>query len=237
MQDGEQSGAAPHHGMSLGAIVRRYPVTTLLIVGSVVVALASNLGSRDKIMSVLTWLTLADLQVFDGSINSGWTAILQGEIWRLITPIFIHFGLLHIVFNLMWLRDLGPLIEQRWSSKTLLWLVVVAAVCSNVAQFLVDWDLRSGVRYANALSGGMSGVVYALLGYIWMRSRFDPRAGIRINPTIVVLMIVWLVVCMSGVIGSVANMAHLVGLLVGVIWGRIVAAKSARDYVEYEHFI
>ncbi len=201
------------------------PVSTVLIALSVVVGLISGLGDNLKI---LTWLTVADLREFDRTITTGLQAVLRGEVWRLVTPIFIHFGLLHLVFNMMWMKDLGPLIERRWSSRTLLALVLVSAVLSNLAQFLVNWDLKNGVHYANALSGGMSGVVYALLGYVWIRSRFDPSAGIRLPPSVVWMMLGWLVACMTGALGNIGNTAHAVGLLVGVAWAGVTLKIGAR---------
>lgn len=202
--------------------VRLAPVSTVLIVACIVVAVVSSLGQK---LDVLTWLTLADLRGFprpvdDGfsAIGEGFAAITRGEIWRLVTPIIIHFGIVHIVFNLLWLKDLGPAIERRWSSLTLLWLVLASAVISNVAQYVVNWDFTNGLRFANALSGGMSGVVYALLGYLWIRGRIDPTAGIRLPPAVVWMMLGWLVLCMTGMLGHIGNAAHLVGLIVGMVW-------------------
>jgi GlpG protein len=221
---------ATHHGPSLRefllGFVRTAPVTTGLIVASVVVAVLSDLG---KDLNVLTWLTLADLRGFDRTIADGFTALARGELWRLITPIIIHFGPLHILFNLLWLKDLGPAIERRWSSPTLLWLVLVSAVASNVAQFVVNWDFANGLRFANALSGGMSGVVYALLGYLWIRGRADPAAGVRLPPTVVWMMLGWLVLCMTGMLGHIGNVAHLVGLVIGMGWA--AAAVHLRNSV------
>lgn len=214
---------ADEPGPGVMAIVKQAPVSAVLIVASIAVAVASGLGeNRD----VLTWLTFADLRGFDGTIASGFSAIERGEVWRLITPIFIHFGLMHIVFNMLWMKDLGPLIERRWSSRTLLTLVLVSAVLSNVAQFLVNWDFKNGVHYANALSGGMSGVVYALLGYVWIRGRLDPMAGIRLPPSVVMMMLGWLVLCMTGILGHIGNSAHAMGLLVGVVWAWVTTLVS-----------
>jgi GlpG protein len=206
------------------AFIRQAPVSVVLMALSVAVALASGLGEK---LELLTWLTLADLRS-ERSIAGGLSAVQSGEVWRLITPIFIHFGILHLVFNMLWLKDLGHLIEQRWSSRTLLLLVLVSAVLSNISQFVVNWDFQNGVRFANALSGGMSGVVYALLGYIWIRGRCDPHAGIRLPPSIVWMMLGWLVFCMTGMIGHIGNSAHAVGLLVGMAWGWIAAQRSQR---------
>ena len=213
-------------GDSLMTFVREAPASVALIALSVVVAVASGLGEK---LELLTWLTLADLRDRDRTIASGLEAVQRGEVWRLITPIFIHFGILHLVFNMLWMKDLGPLIERRWSTRTLLMLVLVSAVLSNVAQFLVNWDFTNGVRYANALSGGMSGVVYALLGYLWIRGRCDPSAGIRLPPTIVLMMLAWLVLCMTGKLGHIGNTAHAVGLVMGMAWGWIAAQRSQRS--------
>lgn len=196
------------------AYVRYAPVTTLLMGLSVVVSLFTELGEN---LEVVTWFTLADLKDYDRTIASGTWAVLRGEVWRLITPIFLHFGALHILLNMMWLKDLGYVIERRWSSTALIAVVVTSAAISNAAQFVVDWDLRNGVRTANVLSGGMSGVVYGLLGYLWIRGRFEPNSGIRVPPSMLAMMFGWLVLCMTGFLGSIANTAHLVGLIVGIL--------------------
>jgi GlpG protein len=138
---------------------------------------------------------------------------------------------MHILFNMMWLKDLGALIEHRWSSRHFLALVVVSGVLSNAAQYLVNWDAQTGIRTANVLSGGMSGVVYALLGYLWIRGRIDPASGIRVPNTVVWMMLGWLVLCTLGLLGSIGNTSHVVGLLVGVVWAW-VAVRAARKPVD-----
>jgi len=198
-------------------------VTTALIAASIVVAIVSGLGSD---LEVLSWLTVADLHGTDRSILGGLSAIENGQIWRLLTPIFIHFGILHILFNMMWLLDLGGLIERRWSTRTLVLLVLISGVVANVAQFVINGDLRNGVRTANALSGGMSGVVYALLGYLWIRGRLEPAAGIRLSRQTLVMMIGWLLLCCTGLMGHVGNMAHAAGLLVGFTMGWVAGKRT-----------
>jgi len=206
---------------SAAAIFRRAPVTIALIAGSIIIALVSRFADD---LRIITWLTVADLRGNDPGVVAGFAAIRRGEIWRLITPIFIHFGIIHLLFNMLWMKDLGPLIERRWSSRLLIGLVLVSAVISNTAQFVVDWDFRAGLRWGNALSGGMSGVVYALLGYLWIRGRFDPSAGQQVPGSVVVMMLGWQVVCLTGAIGFIANTAHAVGLVVGMAWAGITVA-------------
>jgi len=135
--------------------------------------------------------------------------IERGEVWRLITPIFLHFGLPHIVFNLWWLYDLGGVIELKLRSLRFAGLVLAIAIPSNIAQALA---VSEGF-------GGMSGVVYGLFGYAWVRGRLDPTCGLYLRPDVAFWMMGWFVLCMGGVIGNVANWAHGVGLLAGGILG------------------
>ncbi|MBT6462394.1 MAG: rhomboid family intramembrane serine protease [Opitutae bacterium] len=143
--------------------------------------------------------------------------VLQGELWRLVTPIFVHFGLLHVLFNMLWLFDLGGMIERRRGSLFLFLFVVIVAVSSNFCQYLL-----SGPNF-----GGMSGVVYALFGYIWMKGKFDPADGLALHPNTIVLMLVFFALGFSGLM-PIANGCHSVGLLVGTLWGFLSAKRKLR---------
>jgi GlpG protein len=133
--------------------------------------------------------------------------VRRGQVWRLITPIFLHMGVLHLIFNMIWLRDFGSQIERQRGSGFMLLLVVVAAIISNVAQY---WWSDS------PLFGGMSGVVYALFGYVWIKGRYEPNLGIGVAHQTVLFMLGWMVLCMMLPGLAVANAAHLLGLVVGV---------------------
>ena len=65
----------------------------------------------------------------------------------------------------------------------------------------------------------MSGVVYALLGYFWMQGRYNPRFGVALHQTTVTMMLVWYVLCWTGIFGPIANWAHTAGALAGIAWG------------------
>lgn len=192
------------------------PLTFVLIAISVFVFFLSHFGREPQRVMALSITSYS----FDDSSGPPWDnslpEIRHGEIWRLVTPIFIHFYILHILFNMLWLRDLGSMIEGRQSSTYLLVLVLVIAACSNLAQFY----------FGHAPTfGGMSGVVYGLMGYIWLRGKFDPASGLFLHPTTVTMMLIWLVACYSGILGSIANTAHLVGLLMGSAWGYLSSLR------------
>jgi GlpG protein len=138
--------------------------------------------------------------------------VRQGEVWRLITPILLHFGLLHIFFNMVWLQTLGNAIEFRRGTWAMTGLVLAVAVVSNLAQYEVSVLLDK--PYPGNF-GGMSGVNYGLFGYLWVKTRFDPAAGLAVSRDTTMWMMLWLVLCMTGLVGPIANTAHIVGLLVG----------------------
>lgn len=179
------------------------PVTVALIVASVAVALLSNLGSS---VSTLFPLFIAE----PGS--AGFQSILSGQVWRLLTPIFIHFGVMHVLFNMMWLWDLGGFIERRKGWPFFVGFILAVGIASNVAQYVIE---------GSPFFGGMSGVVYGLLGYVWMNGRRNPQSGFGLHKQTAVMMFGWYVLCWTGLLGPIANWAHTAGLVIGIAVGFI----------------
>jgi GlpG protein len=208
---------------------RRLPLTLALLLASVAVALATRLG--DVHTSLFQALAIAP---FLGENGVGWNGLEQvrhGQVWRLVTPIFLHFGPLHLLFNLLMLYRLGGAVEARRGSGRLLGLVLAIAVLSNVAQFYFGTVVLSRghlVFLENPSFGGMSGVVYGLFGYVWMKAWFDPGLGLTIDRNTVLVLLAWFVLCLTGLIGSVANMAHAVGLAVGLAAGYVPTLWRSR---------
>jgi GlpG protein len=149
-------------------------------------------------------------------LNAKLVEVRHGQIWRLITPILMHGGPLHLLFNMMWMKDLGSAIERRFGIWTLAWIILLSAGISNVGQYAV-----SGPNFL-----GMSGVVYALFGYIWVRSRVDPWCGLYLDQNTVVIMLIWFGLCFTGWIGPIANTAHAGGLISGAAAGFIAGRYS-----------
>jgi len=183
-------------------------LTATLIAVSAIIALLSNLGNDYQVLKFL----------YISEYRSGLPEIFGGQLWRLVTPMFIHFGILHFIFNMMWLYDLGSGVEQRQGMGRMTTLVLATAVLSNLAQFA--WN---GPGF-----GGMSGVVYGLLAYVWVQGNFNPRAGIGLHQHIVIMMLAWFVICWLGLVGNVANMAHTVGLVCGAGLGLLYSPQFWR---------
>ena len=190
------------------------PLTFGLITISVLVAIYSKLGDDPQ---AIMRLFISDYTLTGNYIewHKNLPEIHHGQLWRLVTPIFIHFGILHLLFDMLWLRDLGSMIEARQSTWHLAALVLVIAVCSNLAQFYYD-----GPAF-----GGMSGVVYGLLGYVWMRGKFDPASGLYVHPTTVIMMIIWFFACFTPLIPHIANATHAAGLALGLAWGYVSSLR------------
>lgn len=198
--------------------LQRYPVTITLMVMSLAAVVMTTPADKPlnfgrKAEPVRIWLTFAPYKPGDlvvDIIERKYDAIFEGQVWRLFTPMFLHFGPLHLLFNMMWLRDLGGAVEVRYGRWKYLGLVLLIAGISNAAQGIV-----SGPSF-----GGMSGVVFGLFGYVWMQSRYVPNSGLFMPRNIVMLMLIWMAVCYSGILQiPIANTAHTAGLLTGMITG------------------
>lgn len=187
----------------------RCPVTSLLIGISVVVFLFMQSDEYNN--QVRQALSICSFQVSGNMISYDKRLIdvQEGEVWRLITPIFIHFSIMHILFNCIMTYQLGGAIEANRGSGRLLLLVLLTAIPSNLAQFY--W---SGPSF-----GGLSGVVYGMFGYMWMKSKFDPQSYFFVPPNMVFILIGWFFLCMTGFVGPVANLAHGFGLGTGMVIG------------------
>lgn len=160
---------------------------------------------------------LGDLAQFD---PPSLTAILQsGEIWRFITPIFLHFSVLHILFNMMWLRNLGRSIEFARGTWRFVLLILVLAVISNVGQYWWVMTYYQCPPHVPAKFGGMSGVVFGLIGYLWMKGRTQPEQGLGIANDQLVMAVLWMLLCIGGAFGPIANAAHVAGFVAGIVFG------------------
>ncbi|MCG3169576.1 MAG: Rhomboid protease GlpG [Pseudomonadales bacterium] len=204
--------------------LRRQPLTLLAIALSMAGTL---LVFVDHELRMLRWLAFTAFQRGAGGgfvFESVAATYARGEYWRLLTPVFLHFGLLHLAFNMLWLWELGRRIERARGAATLLALLVLTGAGGNIVQYLHD---------GTVMFGGMSGVIYGLLGYAWAWTRRVAQPGFTLPPGVMAAMLVWLVVCMSGLVeaigfGAIANGAHVGGLLIGVLLGLGAALLYSR---------
>ncbi|NIB41131.1 rhomboid family intramembrane serine protease [Pseudomaricurvus alkylphenolicus] len=211
-------------------LLQRLPVTVVLILLGCAGAL---LMEFDRQLQWVGLLTFQPIQVVMGSVTAASLGygLQEGQWWRLLTPVFLHFGLFHILFNSLWIWEFGRRIELVFGSPRLVWYFLFIGVLSNLVQYI--WQGPS-------LFGGLSGVVYGLLGFLWIYHRRNPHPGLFVQPGIIGFMLLWMAMGMFGVVdvfiaGSVANAAHFGGLVAGMLLGALVPTGVAHNSLENHH--
>jgi GlpG protein len=217
----------PGRAAGLWRQLKASPVTTAVLFLCLLVGAISLLGDN---LEPLHWLTFVDFhQEGDYAWFKPWIETLEaGQWWRLVTPIFIHFGILHLAMNGLWYWELGRRIEWRQGSRGLAGLTLLFAAISNLAQYL--WS-------GPALFGGLSGVLYGLLGHLWLFNWLAPTPLYHMPKGVLIMMLAWLGLCLAGAasvlgFGDIANGAHVGGLLVGCITGLLGGALARRKINE-----
>lgn len=203
--------------------LRASPVTALVLLASLIVAGVTLLGDN---LDAVRWLTFLDFRVHGeyATFVPLSDSLAAGQWWRIVSPMLIHFGILHLAMNGMWYWELGRRIELRQSSWQLLALTLLFAAVSNYVQYL------SG---GPSLFGGLSGVLYGLLGHCWIFQLLAPNPIYRLPRGVLVMMLVWLLLCLFGVVsmlgfGDIANGAHVGGLIIGCVTGLVGGALARR---------
>lgn len=203
--------------------LRHSPMTALVLLATLIVGGLTLLGSN---LDTMQWFSFLQYRVAGEYIQFTplTESLAAGQWWRLVTPMLIHFGFLHIAMNGMWYWELGRRIEARQGGINLLGLTLLFSLVSNYAQYFYGGP---------GLFGGLSGVLYGLLGHCWIYQWLAPNPAYRLPRGVLVMMLVWLALCMSGLMsmigfGEIANAAHVGGLLVGCLSGLLGGLYSRR---------
>ena len=209
-------------GTGLAGMSKRCPLVLALIASCILVTLLSHGGESSG--GIVDWLLFCDPRaIAEGGDLNIWNSIRQGQVWRLVTPIFVHYGITHLIFNMLWMLEIGGQIETRRGSRYMLMLVLALAVLSNLGQAIeASLNELQGFRF-----GGMSGVGYGVFGYVLVKARFDNRERYRLSQATVIIGLIWFVLCilrdyppfdtsLGSWIPRIANTAHTVGFFAGM---------------------
>jgi len=190
-----------------------------IIITAVLIAFLSNFGSIITFLEPLTFtqINITNLGYFS-MLSFDQTYIENNQWWRLISPIFLHFSFAHLAFNCLWIYILGEKIERIDGSLIFISLVIFTAISSNSLQFF--WN-------GSSLFGGLSGVIYGLIGFCMIIEMDSSRDIYDIPPGLYIFMVIWMILGFLGLLelfgfGSVANFAHLGGLVSGIIFAMIL---------------
>ncbi len=171
---------------------RAGPFTLGLMAACILVFILMSVVGDQQIMLLLAW-------PYDASV--------EFEFWRYFTHALMHFSFLHILFNLLWWWYLGGAVEKRLGSGKLIVLTLISALLSGFIQH----------KFGGPWFGGLSGVVYALMGYVWLRGERDPHSGIYLQRGLMTFALIWIIAGWFDLFGmAIANGAHVAGLAVGL---------------------
>ncbi|GJL37855.1 rhomboid family intramembrane serine protease GlpG [Citrobacter braakii] len=193
-QSGETGSGLHYRGFSLRTALRERggPITLSVFAACVLVFILMSMSDDQTVMVWLAW-------PYDAS--------LKFEAWRYFSHALMHFSLVHIIFNLFWWWYLGGAVEKRLGSGKLVVITLISALLSGFLQY----------KLTGPWFGGLSGVVYALIGYVWLRGERDPERPVWLPRGLVIFTVVLLVADWFGISAvDTAIGAHTGGLVIGL---------------------
>jgi rhomboid protease GluP len=216
-------------GKSLGGTIGgETPVTTLILILNLLLfgvsLVATNQGNGGpNLFSGVSGRVLYQL----GARQS--IAILAGEWWRLVMPMFLHAGLLHLGMNSLFFVDIGPQVERIYGSARYLFLYVFTGICSFVASTAWNLAIYHGFGVGIGASGALAGLIGIMLGMAMGRGGSYARE-IRAQ----MLRMMGYLVIMAVLPIGVDNAAHFGGLAAGFLLGRVFADREPMNAAEFK---
>ena len=196
--------------------IKNFHIVIVLI--SIGIALISGFGRFAVVIDFLTFLkpNIA-LNGYINFLSFEETFFEKGQWWRLLTPMFVHFSFAHLVFNCLWIYVLGSKIELFDGHIKFILLVIFSSIFANYSQYIFTESF---------LFGGLSGVVYGMFGFCMIIELDTKNERYGLPPAIYLFMIVWMILGFLGILtlfgfGSIANYAHLGGLIGGIVFGMV----------------
>ncbi|QWA11624.1 rhomboid family intramembrane serine protease GlpG [Sodalis ligni] len=176
-------------------------------------ALRSKAGPLTLGLTIACVLVYILMNVLGDEVVMRWLAFpadqsQRAQPWRWVSHILLHFSLLHLLFNLVWWWYLGSAMEKYRGWLPLAVLTLLSAAISGLVQF----------HFSGALFGGLSGVVYALMGYVWWYGEKNPGGPLQMPRGVIVFALLWLIAGYFDILGiAIANAAHVAGLAIGLL--------------------
>ena len=160
-------------------------------------------GQSKNFTSIMSW----------GSFRS--ISFDNGEYYRLITSMFLHWSLVHFIFNMVSLYQLGPFAEFSFGSMKMLIIYIAAGIFGGLATYFFG--------NANSMSAGASGAIFGLVGALISYYMLNQGAiSSQVLPQLFIITAINVVYGFSDPqIGNAAHIGGLVaGLAIGFVFGR-----------------
>ncbi|MBT2759601.1 rhomboid family intramembrane serine protease [Mesobacillus foraminis] len=188
---------------SFNEFIRYYPAVTLIILFNLLIFLMTSLPilPGDTIFERLAGVNLY---------------IMEGEVWRLATPIFVHSGFPHLLFNSFSLVLFGPALERMLGKAKFTAIYLLTGISANVATLFLE-----PMTYIHV---GSSGAIFGLFGFYLAMILFR-RGMLSKENSQTVMTIAAIGVIMTFVQPNINITAHIFGLIAGLLIGRLFLTK------------
>ena len=171
----------------------------------------------------------------------GWAeigALMKGDWWVLITAMFLHGGILHILFNMLWVRDLAPQTEILFSPHKMIIIYVLSGIGGNLLALFTPIFARGMfmIPMDNYPVIGASGAVFGLMGAILA---FGRKRGGLWGRQVVRQIGMWAVIliAMGFLFPGISNAGHIGGFITGFLVGQLLPIKSTPSANKISIFI
>ena len=213
--------------MLAGAPVKQQgiPVTIGIIVISTICGFAANFSRRpaspmeQRIRDAMDFVEDSDYNA--SGRTDAFASLRKGELWRVVTPMFMHGDTMHLAFNMLMIYFLGSIIERLHGSLFLAVIALVTHVAGMALQVMLPgadampWFLERLAGTPKVI--GASGAVCGLFGFLWIRPYVDESYPVRMMPINIAMILGFIVFAMLPIFDlRVANGAHLGGLIAGM---------------------
>ena len=150
----------------------------------------------------------------------------QGEWWTLFTAIYLHGGLLHILFNVLWIRQLGPAVEELYGPARFFVIFTISGVVGFVVSNAV------GVAFTVGASGSIFGLLGAMVAFGRRRGGVFGTMVLRQYGQWALLLFVF-----GFFMSGVNNLAHLGGFIGGLGAGLVISLAERRTETTVDHLL
>ncbi|SER21212.1 rhomboid family intramembrane serine protease [Piscibacillus halophilus] len=171
----------------------------LLAINVFIFMLIENSGGSTNVQNLVDWGAKYNPYIADG------------EYWRIVTSMFLHIGILHLIMNMIALYYLGDLTEKIYGTKRFFFIYFLAGIFGSVASFATNDSVAAGA------SGAIFGLFGALLFFgLHYREIFFKTMGINL------IIVIGINILFGLSVPQIDNGAHIGGLIGGFMASQVV---------------
>ena len=203
------------------------PLTMTLLAISIVVSLMTNFmrPAKDYKLghTMIDKLSFVSPLAYEKSGHDPAASLRRGEVWRAVTPVFLHGSPVHLAMNMFVLVMLGRITERLVGTPRYALMILLLAALPMLLACLMPPSLDG-----TPFTVGISGVVYGLAAYLWIVSMQRPELGFRIPTSMIALLLIVVAVGFSGMLPQLrlSNWGHLGGFVVGLALAMVSTASK-----------